>query len=122
MGCQKKIVKKIADKEGNYLLAVEGNQPNLFKAFDNHFRLEKFSRYSGISFTTEEKGHGSTETRMHLVCDIFEEFVDLSLEWSVMKSLGIAISHRVEGTEERQLVFGIILARRHFRWNSLPTK
>ncbi len=37
MGCQKKIVQKILDKEADYLLAVKGNQGMLEQAFDDYF-------------------------------------------------------------------------------------
>ncbi|MGF1756530.1 ISAs1 family transposase [Photobacterium sagamiensis] len=37
---------------------------------------------------------------MYLTSDLFDEFVDLSFEWPGMKSIGVAVSHRVEGDDE----------------------
>ncbi len=41
MGCQRAIAKQIVEKEGDYLLAVKGNQPKLHNAFEEHFPISK---------------------------------------------------------------------------------
>lgn len=38
MGCQRKIAKKIVDKNADYLLAVKGNQGSLEDAFNAYYR------------------------------------------------------------------------------------
>lgn len=39
MGCQKKIVQKVLNKNADYLLAVKGNQGRLAQVFDNYFDM-----------------------------------------------------------------------------------
>ena len=97
MGCQRNIADKIVKKEGDYLLAVKGNQPKLQAAFEKHFPLPKLSQYDGDRFETKEKAHGRTEHRMYFVADIFEEFVDFSFEWPELKTVGAAVSIRQVG-------------------------
>lgn len=99
MGCQRKIAEKIVEKEGDYLLAVKGNQGRLLAAFENHFPLHKLQNWSGDSYTTTEKSHGRTETRMHIVSEVFDEFVNLSFDWKKLTTLGVAISFRSQGKD-----------------------
>jgi len=102
MGCQKEIAKSILEREADYLLAVKGNQRKLEAAFDKHFPLSSLSHYQGDYYNTEENGHGRTEQRLHLVSDIFGDFVDLSFEWPGLQTLGVAISFRQEGDNIQQ--------------------
>ena len=37
------------------------------------------------------------ESRLYLVSDVFDEFVNFSFDWKGMKTLGIAVSARMEG-------------------------
>ena len=37
MGCQKKIVETIVDREADYLIALKENQPNLYASVISHF-------------------------------------------------------------------------------------
>ncbi|WP_299735803.1 ISAs1 family transposase [uncultured Endozoicomonas sp.] len=97
MGCQRDIAKKIVDKGADYLLAVKGNQGKLHEAFENHFSIEKVNQWTGDLFRTEEKSHGRMESRLHIVSDIFDEFVNLSFDWKGMKTVGIVLSARMEG-------------------------
>ncbi|GAB2581474.1 ISAs1 family transposase [Nitrincola alkalisediminis] len=97
MGCQRAIAKAIIDKEADYLLAVKGNQPRLEKAFKEHFPMSRLLQYEGDCFSTTESSHGRKETRLYVVSDVFDEFVNLSFDWPGMKSVGVAISFRQEG-------------------------
>ena len=97
MGCQREIASKIVDKGADYLLAVKGNQGKLHEAFENHFSSEKINGWKGDSFKTTEKSHGRLELRLHIVSDIFDEFVNLSFDWKGMKTLGIVMSARIDG-------------------------
>ncbi len=63
------IAKTILEREADYLLAVKGNQGKLEAAFDKHFPLSSLSHYSGDYYNKEEKGHGRSEQRLHLVSD-----------------------------------------------------
>ena len=97
MGCQRDIASKIVDKGADYLLAVKGNQGKLHEAFEKHFSSEKINDWKGNSFKTTEKSHGRLELRLHIVSDIFDEFVNLSFDWKGMKTLGIVMSARMDG-------------------------
>ena len=120
MGCQRKIAEKIVKKEGNYLLAVKGNQGKLQDAFEHHFPLHKLQRWSGDSYTTTEKSHGRTETRMHIVSEIFDEFVNFLFDWKQLTTLGVAVSFRSEGKEApasvsvRYYISSASLTAKHF--------
>ena len=89
MRYQREIAKKIIDKSADYLLAVKGNQGKLHESFENHFFIEKGSQRKGDIFKTKEKNHGRIESRLHIVSDIFDKFVNLSFDWKEMKILGI---------------------------------
>lgn len=96
MGCQREIARKIVAKDADYLLAVKGNQGRLHDAFKNHFSIEKMNQWDGESFRTEENSHGRIEMRLHVVSDVFDEFVNHSFDWEGMKTLGIVLSARME--------------------------
>lgn len=85
MECQKEIAKTIREREADYLLVVKGNQGKLEAAFDKHFPLDSLSHYQGDYYNTEEKCHGRSEQRLHLVSDVFGDFVDLAFEWPELK-------------------------------------
>ena len=66
MGCQKSIAKKIIKKEADYLLAVKGNQPNLYKELIDIFEKIKTPEFEHYTYQTEtevDKDHGRVETR-----------------------------------------------------------
>ncbi|WP_133408585.1 ISAs1 family transposase [Parashewanella tropica] len=94
MGCQKQIAQTILDKNADYLLAVKGNHKRLEETFIKHFSMDKLQKWNGEYFTTNEKAHGREETRMHITCETFGEFVDLGFEWPGLQTLGISISFR----------------------------
>ena len=104
MGCQRKIAEKIVEKEGDYLLAVKGNQGKLHAAFEQHFPLHKLQNWNGDVYTTTEKSHGRTETRMHIVSEVFDEFVNFAFDWKKLTTLGVAIAFRSEGKEAPESV------------------
>nr|WP_158118629.1 ISAs1 family transposase [Vibrio cidicii] len=96
MGCQKKIVQKILDKEADYLLAVKGNQGMLEQAFDDYFRMDMLQDFDGSSYSTQEKSHGRIETRVALVNRDLSVLGDIEHEWPGLKSMGIVASIRQE--------------------------
>lgn len=98
MGCQREIAKKIVDKEADYLLAVKGNQPKLHEAFQKHFPMSKvLTGGFDKTFETIEKNRGRLEHRIHVVSDIFDEFVNFSFDWQGMLSLGAVVAFRQVG-------------------------
>ncbi|WP_332630914.1 ISAs1 family transposase [Citrobacter sp. ESBL3] len=96
MGCQKDIAEKIRDREGDYLLAVKGNQGKLYRAIEESFPLKRINDPELESFVTEEKNHGRKETRLHVVSDIPDELIDHTFAWKDLRKIGVAVSFRSE--------------------------
>ena len=71
----------------------------LLEAFENHFSMDQINQWKGDVFKTEEKSHGRMETRIHIVSDVFDEFVNLSYDWKGLTSLGVVMSARIDGDE-----------------------
>jgi len=60
MGCQADIATDIVSKGGDYLLAVKGNQGNLYKDIKALFADKTLPRDANV---TEDKGHGRIDKR-----------------------------------------------------------
>ncbi len=98
MGCQRDIARKIVEQDANYLLAVKGNQPKLHEAFKTHFTASKIlSDHFDSAYETIEKNRGRIERRIHVVSDIFDEFVNFSFDWKGLRTLGAVIAFRQVG-------------------------
>lgn len=72
MGCQKKIAKKIIDKEADYILAVKENQKSLYADIKTFMQEEKESNFCGFAndfFETIEKNRDRIESRRFYVVD-----------------------------------------------------
>lgn len=95
-GCQTKIAKMIIEKEGNYLLALKGNQGNLKKDVEAFFQDGLASNWTSFNFQsceTVEKGHGRIDTRtVYLVKDM-SDCIDPQ-KWLKIESVVMVISKR----------------------------
>ncbi|MDR2928891.1 MAG: ISAs1 family transposase [Cytophagaceae bacterium] len=61
MGCQEDIANQITEQKGDYLLAVKNNQPALYQALEDTFRLQQSK---DVSLSEElDFGHGRIENR-----------------------------------------------------------
>jgi predicted transposase YbfD/YdcC len=93
MGCQKKITEKIASQEGDYVIALKGNQGSLFQSVKN--TLEHNSLSSNESdfdfYQTEDIGHGRHEIRSYLTTDNLDK-VPMASDWPGLKTVGVAVS------------------------------
>lgn len=66
MGCQTEIAKKIVKKKADYVLALKGNQNNLYEAvkdFFEHAQEQKFTHVAHTYYEEYDKGHGRIEYR-----------------------------------------------------------
>jgi len=66
MGCQTEIAEKIIDREANYVLALKGNQGNLYEDVVRLFDDLESSQYKAYKFNydkTVNKDHGRIEIR-----------------------------------------------------------
>jgi predicted transposase YbfD/YdcC len=98
MGCQKKIVKKIIDRGGDYALAVKGNQPGLFKAVNDLFgsaSVEKLDSSEFDFYRSENTDHGRHEIRWCLMTDNLEE-IPMRSEWEGLRTVGVVVSDVTE--------------------------
>jgi predicted transposase YbfD/YdcC len=111
MGTQTAIAQKIIDNEGDYILAVKGNQGTLEE--EVHATC-KGSRPLYDSCTVE-KGHGRIETRR---CEVFEKglIVDFDNRWKNLTSV-------IKITSKREiLVSGKTETQERFYISSLSTE
>jgi predicted transposase YbfD/YdcC len=96
MGTQRAIAKKIIEKEGDYILAVKGNQGSLEEEVHS-----TCNRHRPVSDTcVVEKGHGRIETRR---CEVFEKglIVDFENQWKNLNTI-IKITSIREFANKRQ--------------------
>ena len=100
MNCQKKTAKKIVDSEGNYLLALKGNNENLYERVKERFELKGKGSRTGViksSYVQENVSHGRLEKRMCTVLTTKEdEFPGINIlkEWQSLKSIVKIVSER----------------------------
>jgi len=98
IGTQKEIAAKIAEKN-DYVLALKGNQGNIYKDvftyFEETLQDEKLY-FSENCFKTAEKSHGRIEKRAYyLSTDI--DWIDDKTEWKNLKSIGAVWSETERG-------------------------
>ncbi len=117
MGCQTAIAKTIVEQQGDYLLAVKGNQPTLFDAVRKALapQLSQPLIPEGVAI---EQQHGRIEAREYHVLEVgalASQFPD----WPSLKTLGVAVSYRTENKKEttlemRYFISSKVLARDEF--------
>jgi len=90
MGCQKAIAKKICEKQADYVLALKGNQPNLYEDVRQYFEAaaQKPHFYEEVTKTvTSEKGHGRFEKRFYYLSDDIG-WLEQRLDWKGLRAIG----------------------------------
>lgn len=82
MGCQIAIAKKIIKEEGNYILAVKGNQKTLQLNIEDSFLFLKPDTVS----KSIDAGHGRVEER---TCSVIKnlEYIENSKDWEGIKTI-----------------------------------
>lgn len=102
MGCQREIVKLIAEKNADYVITLKKNQGQLYKNVEQLFKEAISTDFQGIlhsAYHTKEEGHGRSEIRHYLMLTDIDELVDAPHKWFNLKSLGLVESVRtVDGT------------------------
>lgn len=91
MGTQVKIAEKIVKKKADYVLAVKGNQENLYKDLIDYFNENDFKKdieSVGNYKKTVEKSHGQIEIREYYQTDDIKWLHNKS-RWTGLKSIGI---------------------------------
>lgn len=102
MGCRIDIAAKIVDKGADYVLAVKGNQGNLYEDVAGYFDWALEDKLKLTSFTTAETTdhqHGRTEVGRYYATDDIE-WPRKKVEWRGLKSIAMAGSERAVQGEE----------------------
>jgi predicted transposase YbfD/YdcC len=103
MGTQTAIAEKIIEKEGDYILAVKGNQGSLEEEVHTTCKRNR----PVYDTSTVEKGHGRIETRR---CEVFEKgwIVDPEDRWKKLTSvIKITSTRELTNKTETQVRFYI---------------
>jgi predicted transposase YbfD/YdcC len=96
MGCQKAIAKQIINQEGDYVLALKGNQGNLLNSVEDFFAKADENLYEGLPveyYETKDENHGRIEYRRHWTTNKIDE-VNKHEAWKGFKIIGMVESER----------------------------
>jgi predicted transposase YbfD/YdcC len=99
MGCQKKIAKKIVDKDCDYLFGLKGNQGALNDDVREFFRYAEEEQFEGIPHDyveTVDGEHGRIETR-RIWCTSDTDWFEEKHLWKGLSSFGMVESERLVG-------------------------
>jgi predicted transposase YbfD/YdcC len=100
MGCQTDIADKIIEKKANYVLAIKGNQKNLYEAIIDYFaiaRADKERKTSGFQRDENtDAGHGRIETRRCFLSTCLTTLPEPE-RWTGLKSIAMVESERTVG-------------------------
>jgi predicted transposase YbfD/YdcC len=95
MGCQTEIAQKIVNQEADYVLAVKGNQGNLYAGIIDLFAYAQEINFDQVAhdfYQSVDKDHGRLEIRRYWT--IFEpEFIaylNPTGKWAKLQSIGMA--------------------------------
>jgi len=96
MGTQKKITKTIKKNNGDYVLAVKGNQKSLYNDIKLFFKNMGNMKSEGFKFEehkTVDSGHGRIETRRYVMTSDID-WLENKEDWAGLKSIGMVESTR----------------------------
>ena len=104
MGCQTEIAKDIIDRGGDYILALKGNQGNLFEDVKVYFEDTK----DMLTHTEYDKGHGRIEKRTCITIDDIEWLNKEHPHWKKLTSISQVTAERTykgkKSTETRYYI------------------
>jgi len=89
MGCQKEVAKKIIQKNGDYLLALKGNQGKLneeIKAWFHKCEREKFADVASQACEMTDQGHGRIEIRRCTQVEIDKKWLAQGEQWAGLQT------------------------------------
>ncbi len=96
MGCQKEMAQTIIDQEGDYVLALKKNHPNLYQEVVQLFQFAHQQEWKGIEHQfhqTINKDHGRFEIRRHWTMGKTEHLYGAE-QWKGLQSIGMVESER----------------------------
>lgn len=101
IGCQKAIVRKIVDGEGDYVIQVKANQGTMHEEIRELFDHSIEQGWAGMDHAFHEEtngGHGRVETRRVWVTGEVDWFQDRD-EWAGLRSFACVEAERCENGE-----------------------
>ena len=102
MGTQKAIAAQVIDQEGDYVLALKGNQGTMHEAVIEHIDQLVEHDFVGVDVrqhTTTETAHGREETRCYTHLPVPSDLPHKD-QWKGLKSIGVAITACVRDGKE----------------------
>jgi predicted transposase YbfD/YdcC len=96
MGCQTAIAEQIVEQQGDYVLALKGNQGNLHEDVEqlfDHARQQQFRGVEHDDYETQDTGHGRIEIRRYWVMGN-TEFLIGAENWAKLTTIGCVESQR----------------------------
>lgn len=109
MGCQQAIAETIIEQEADYLLALKGNQPELFRAVGEYFEAlldptQKLTNYAYLR--TVDAAHGRIETRQHWITEDIHWLPAVTGKalWPGLRSIGMIQAQRRIGDQSSTFV------------------
>lgn len=114
MGCQKEIAKQIVTQEGDYVLALKGNQGGLFEdvqLYMDSLIAQQLKNIPMQKTQTLDKDHGRIEERNYWITDSID-WLSQKKEWKGLKSIGVVESTRWIGEK--------VTTERRYYINSIP--
>ena len=99
MGCQTEIAKLIIEQEGDYVLALKGNQGTLYNDVQDLFAYAQEVEFEDVAHDyhqTVEKDHGRIETRRYWTISDpeFITFLDPNKKWAGLQCIGMVEAQR----------------------------
>jgi predicted transposase YbfD/YdcC len=120
MGCQTEIAAQIVAQQGDYVLALKGNQGDLHQDVQQLFHHAHCQNFQGIEhdfYETQEQGHGRQERRRYWVMGNTEYLIGAE-NWAKLTTIGCVESQRQVGdkitSERRYYLLSLPLAATHF--------
>ncbi len=93
IGCQKEIVKLIAQQEADYVITLKKNQGSLYNRVEALFSEALRSKYEGFTHSSNrrsQENHGREETRYCVMLSDVQAQIDPEGEWQNLQSIGRA--------------------------------
>lgn len=96
MGCQTEIAAQIVEQHGDYVLALKGNQGNLYEDVQQLFEYARKQNFHNIEhnfYQTQEQGHGRQEVRKYWVMGETTALIGAE-NWLKLTSIGCVEAQR----------------------------
>jgi predicted transposase YbfD/YdcC len=120
MGTQTEIAAQIVDGEGDYVLALKGNQGTLHQGVIDYIDEQIKTDFANVSvrrLVTEEKGHGREETRVYVQMPAPENLPGFC-RWKGLQTIGLVlltcVTNGKETMEVRYYISSLALGIKRF--------